>query len=114
MGAITQAMAREAESLGVEITTHPRVSGVMVEEGAVEGVELASGETVNARRVIANVTPYHLFNDLINDAELPDDFRRRMHRTAYGSGTLRMNVALRELPRFAALPEAGPHLSSGM
>jgi phytoene dehydrogenase-like protein len=31
-----------------------------------------------------------------------------------GSGTFRMNVALSELPRFASLPEAGEHLSSGI
>jgi phytoene dehydrogenase-like protein len=37
-----------------------------------------------------------------------------MQRYRSGSGTLRMNVALSQLPRFAALPEPGEHHASGI
>ncbi len=114
MGAITQALAREAESLGVEITTKARVTRVLARDGTASGVELANGETVTARRVVANVTPHHLFQDLVDEVELPEDFRARVQRSQYGSATLRMNVALSELPRFTARPEPGPHLSAGI
>ena len=42
------------------------------------------------------------------------DFRRRIRNFKTGSGTFRMNLALSGLPRFAALPEAGEHLQSGI
>ena len=40
-------------------------------------------------------------------AVLEDDFLGRIRRYRCGSGTLRMNVALAELPRFDCLPGAG-------
>lgn len=114
MGAITQAMAREAERLGVRITTDAPVAEVRVEGGRATGVVLESGETVQARRVAANVDPKLLFGELVDAANQPGDFRRRIERYACGSGTLRMNVALSGLPRFTALPEPGLHLSAGI
>src|SRR5438552_19051155 len=43
MGAITQAMAKEAETRGVEISTGVDVASVRVRPGAVVGVALADG-----------------------------------------------------------------------
>lgn len=114
MGAITQAMSREAERLGVEITTGAAVARVVSRGGEAGGVMLEGGETIRARRVVANVTPGVLFGDLVEKAEQPEDFRDRMARYASGSGTLRMNVALSGLPRFTALPEPGAQLSAGI
>lgn len=114
MGAITQAMTKEAGRLGVEITTGTAVVKVITEGGKAVGVETDAGEAVRARRVIANVNPKLLFGALVDAAHQPEGFRRRMERYVCGSGTLRMNVALSSLPRFAALPEPGPHLSSGI
>ena len=45
---------------------------------------------------------------------LPANFRERMERWRCGSGTFRMNVALSQLPRFTALPEADDHLTAGI
>jgi len=45
---------------------------------------------------------------------LPEDFRARIGAYRMGSGTLRMNVALSQLPRFSALPQAGDHLTAGI
>lgn len=114
MGAITQAMLREAERLGVEVTTGAAVEKVMSDGGRARGVRLAGGREIAARRVIANVNPKLLFGELVDDDQQPADFRGRMARYACGSGTLRMNVALSELPRFTALPEPGPHQSAGI
>src|SRR6185295_9109472 len=44
----------------------------------------------------------------------PPDFVERMRRYKCGSATFRMNVALSALPRFACLPEPGPHHASGI
>ena len=104
MGAITQAMAQECVARGVAIRTSAAVGRVVVESGRATGVELASGETVAARRIVANVNPKLLFERLVAPEHLDADFRARIAGYRCGSGTFRMNVALAELPSFACLP----------
>jgi len=116
MGAITQAMKREAERRGVVITLDSPVARVLVENGRARGIELESGQRLHARAVVANVNPRLLFLDMLAADELPEDFRRRIQHYRCGSGTLRMNVALSELPDFIAQPgsHAQPHHASGI
>ncbi|MEO6388528.1 MAG: NAD(P)/FAD-dependent oxidoreductase [Croceibacterium sp.] len=114
MGAITQIMAKVCGQLGVEISLESPVAQVMVDGGRVAGVRLESGEEIASSRVIANVGPKILYDRMIDPADLPADFRRRMKGFKVGSGTFRMNVALSELPRFACLPEPGEHHQSGI
>jgi len=116
MGAITQAMAKSAAARGVEITTEAAVQSVIVEAGRVSGVSLASGETIGARRVVANVNPKLLFLELMNAADLEPQFIQRMREYRCGSASFRMNVALSELPDFTAVPgkTLQPHHMSGI
>ncbi|MCP1727323.1 phytoene dehydrogenase-like protein [Natronospira proteinivora] len=114
MGAITQAMAREAEALGVRIETQAPVKQVAVEQGRVKGVALEDGRFFPARRVAANVGPKLLYLEMMAPSDLPEDFRHRIEGFRCASGTFRMNVALSELPRFEARPDPGPHLSAGI
>lgn len=114
MGAITQAMAREAEALGVEITLGAPVARVDVTGGGVCGVVLEDGSRVDTRLAVSNLNPKLLFQKLVGKDDVPADFSQRISAYKNGSGTFRMNVALSELPRFSCLPEAGPHLSSGI
>ena len=65
MGAITQAMARECAARGVTLRTSAPVARVVVRDGRAAGVELDSGEVVEARRVVANVNPKLLFERLV-------------------------------------------------
>ncbi|MBM3370964.1 MAG: NAD(P)/FAD-dependent oxidoreductase [Betaproteobacteria bacterium] len=51
---------------------------------------------------------------LLNEADLPEDFRQSMSHYQSESASFRMNVALSCLPRFTAHPEYGPHHSSGI
>ena len=103
MGAITQAMARECERLGVTIRLNAKVARVLTRDGRATGVVLADGEELAARTVAANVGPKLLFNQLVDANDLPEQFRVRMQRFKTGSGVLRMNVALSELPDFCGL-----------
>jgi phytoene dehydrogenase-like protein len=116
MGAITQAMAAECRARGVTLRANAAVARVIVEAGKTAGVELAGGEIVRARCVIANVNPKLLFERLVAPEHLPDDFRARIAGYRCGSGTFRMNVALSALPDFTALPgkHAQPHHASGI
>lgn len=104
MGAITQAMARAASELGVEIRTGCPVAEVLLDNGRACGVETATGERLDARVVVSNLNPRLLYTRLVDPGALPDDFLRRMENWRCGSGTFRMNVALSELPDFSCLP----------
>jgi len=118
MGAITQAMARSAETRGVIIETDASVKKVLVRDGHAYGVVLENGDTIEAKVVISNVNPSLLYNALVDSNELPKDFARRMKHYKNGSGTFRMNVALSELPTFSCLEKqarATPdHLTGGI
>ncbi len=116
MGAITQAMARECIARGVVIRTHAPVRRVIVEQGRAAGVELEDGAAIAARRVVANVNPKLLFEQLVDREHLDADFRTRIDGYRCGSGTFRMNVALSALPDFKCLPGSSvqPHHGSGI
>lgn len=114
MGAITQAMAAEAKQLGVEITCATAVTKVNVTQGRAVGVTLDDGRTLDAQRVIANVTPPRLFLQLLSPSELPDAFVSRMQHYQSGSASFRMNVALSALPRFASHPTPSAHHATGI
>jgi len=114
MGAITQAMVAEAKRLGVDIRLETSVSKVTVESGRATGVVLENGERLSAKRIVSGIHPQLLYGKLIDAALLDADFKRRITGYKSGSGTLRMNVALSELPDFTALPGPGPHLGAGI
>jgi len=114
MGAITQAMKRACEAVGVEIRTNAPVARVLVKKGRAAGVILESGETITADRVVGNLHPQLLYTKLLSPEELDPDFAHRMDNYVSGSGTFRMNVALAELPKFRGMPETGDHLGSGI
>jgi len=114
MGAITQAMAAACTTLGVDIRTDAAVAEVVVEKGRAVGVVTEAGERFDARTVVSNLNPKLLFQKIVDPALLPADFNERIERYRCGSATLRMNVALSELPRFTCLPEPGDHLTGGI
>ena len=116
MGAITQAMRKEAERRGVEISTHCEVAQVCVDLRGAQGVQLADGRILESRCVVSAVNPKLLYTKLVPKHLLDDDFAQRIHNYKCASGTFRMNVALNELPNFSSLPglKAADHHKSGI
>ena len=114
MGAITQAMAREARERGVEIFTEEPVARVLTRDGSAVGVVLGDGSEIAAPRVVANVNPKLLYLQMIDAAALDGDFRQRIGNYRCASATFRINVALDAAPDFACLPGDGDHLRAGI
>ena len=116
MGAITQAMAAEARVRGVEITTGADVARVNVADHAARAAVLADGTEIEARCMVSNLNPRLLYLKLIDERELDADYVARLRNYKCESATLRMNVALAELPDFAVLPgrTAQDHHKSGI
>jgi phytoene dehydrogenase-like protein len=104
MGAVTQAMRRSAESAGCEVRTGARVAHILTRDGRVEGVALESGEELRAPVVVTTVHPKLAFLRLLDPRELPDGFVRDIECWKTRSGTVKINLALSELPDLRARP----------
>jgi len=116
MGAITQAMAKAAVEAGAEIETDAEVEEVLIERDSAVGVALKDGRVVRGRSLAANLNLKLLYTRLLPASSLPPAFLARMRQFKCGSGTFRMNVALSELPSFAARPgkESEAHYGAGI
>jgi phytoene dehydrogenase-like protein len=92
------------------------VREVIVESGRAVGVITEAGDAIRASCVASNLNPKLLYGKLIDPGALAQDFRERIRNWRCGSGTFRMNVALKELPDFAVLPGRTPaeHHTSGI
>jgi phytoene dehydrogenase-like protein len=110
MGGLTQALAAAARDLGAEIRCDAEVTRIVVQDGRALGVALASGDEFYAPVVASNADARVTFLGLLDRNELPEAFVADVERISYASASVKINVALAELPSFRALPgtEAGP------
>jgi phytoene dehydrogenase-like protein len=116
MGAVSEAIAAEARSRGVEITTGADVIAVRVKGGRASSVALRDGTEIEADAVAGAVNPKLLYLKMLEPGTLDADFHSRIERWRCASGSFRMNVALAELPDFNCAPgkNAQPHHSAGI
>jgi phytoene dehydrogenase-like protein len=108
MGGLTQALAKAARDLKVEIRCDAEVSKILTEAGSVRGVALADGTEFLAPVVASNVDAHVTFTRLLDPHILPTDFAEAIGRISYDSASLKINVALDELPDFRACPGVQP------
>jgi phytoene dehydrogenase-like protein len=101
MGAISAAMARAAEAAGAEVRTDAEVDRVAINaSGQAVGVALADGSLIRAQRVVSCAHPITTYLSLIGEERLPGDVVRDVKRYRTRSGSVKLNVALSELPSF--------------
>ncbi|MGA8892352.1 MAG: NAD(P)/FAD-dependent oxidoreductase [Anaeromyxobacteraceae bacterium] len=108
MGRLSEALATAARARGVEIRTGARVARVTVAGGRATGVVLEGGEEIAARRVISNADATVTLLGLVGEAHLPDGIAEAVRAIDYSSASLKVNLALSELPSFTALPGHAP------
>jgi phytoene dehydrogenase-like protein len=104
MGAVAAAIRRSAESAGCRVRTGARVARILTRGGRVEGVALEGGEELRAPVVVTTIHPKLAFLELLEAKELPGDFVRDIERWRTRSGTVKINLALSELPDFRCHP----------
>jgi len=102
MGGLTQALAKAAKSVGVEIRCEAAVKRIVVEKGRAVGVERDDGKVVTAPIVASNADANVTFLRLLEPGSLPAEFVEAIRRIDYASASLKINVALSELPDFSA------------
>jgi len=101
MGGISAAMARAAEAAGAEVRTDAEVDRVAINaSGQAVGVALADGSLIRAQRVVSCAHPITTYLSLIGEERLPGDVVRDVKRYRTRSGSVKLNVALSELPAF--------------
>lgn len=103
MGGLTQAMAKAAQSGGVEIRCNAAVKEITTSNGRVSGVRLESGEEIKSRTIASNVDAHLTFEKMLRPADLPQDFREAVARIDYASASMKINLAVSELPNFTCL-----------
>jgi phytoene dehydrogenase-like protein len=110
MGGVSQALAGAARAAGAEIRAGAAVRRVHVRGGRAAGAELDDGSVVAARRVVSSAHPVTTYRDLVGFEHLPEDVARDVRRLRTRSGSVKVNLALSELPRPAAWDStrAGP------
>src|SRR5262249_20544799 len=108
MGGLTRALAAAARDLGAEVRCDSEVSRILVERGRAAGVVLAGGAEVRAPVVASNADAHVTFTRLLQPSELPPEFLEAVRRIDYSSASLKINVALSELPDFRACPGTQP------
>src|SRR5262249_30456456 len=109
MGGLTRALASVARSLGVDIRCDAEGRQIIVEKGRAPGAVLGDGRDWRAWVVASNADANVTFTRLLPPLQLPPDFLDAVRRISYESASLKINVALSELPDFTAYPGgAGP------
>ena len=73
-------------------------------DGRAQGVVLENGDELRAPVVVTSLHPKRSFLQLLERKELPDDFVRAIEHWKTRSGTVKINVALSELPDFRFAP----------
>ena len=111
MGGLTSAMAKSCEETGVEIRTEAEVASIQVADGKACGIVLSSGEEIATKSVASCVDANLTFDRFLDEKHLPENFLSAVRRIDYASASMKINLAVSELPDFTCLPgnaEVGP------
>ncbi len=103
MGSISKALERVARKKGVEFRTSAEVHKVRVKDGHATGVILENGEEITAKVVLSNADPKRAYLKLVDENDLPVEYRKAIQGIKITSPVMKINMAVSELPRFTAL-----------
>jgi phytoene dehydrogenase-like protein len=107
MGRLTETMADAAREAGCEIRCDAEVERIVTRAGRAVGVRLADGEEIAGRRVVSNADPKRTFLRLCDPDDLPEDFLAKIEAYRCNGTSIKINLAVRELPYVKGLPEGG-------
>ncbi|MFN3938026.1 MAG: phytoene desaturase family protein [Gemmobacter sp.] len=98
-GAAVAAFVRLIEERGGTVRTGADVDRILVRDGRVRGVALASGEEIACTSVLASVAPGQLYDRLLREVNLPED-RAAAARFRHGRGNFQLHYALDRHPEW--------------
>jgi phytoene dehydrogenase-like protein len=106
IGALCDALAKAAAAAGVAIRTAAPVARILVEADRAAGVELESGERIQAAAVISSADPKTTFLQLLGARYLDTGFVRRVNHIRARGLAAKLHLALDCTPQFAGLNAA--------
>ncbi len=112
MGSISRALALSARLSGCEFRTNATVARILVRDGTAYGVALEDGTEYEAPVILSNADPHTTFAKLLEPSDVPDAVRAKLAMWHDEGCSLKLNLALGELPNFACRPgnaEVQPH-----
>jgi phytoene dehydrogenase-like protein len=112
MGTITKELSRLAVQAGVRILTQSPVIHINTHSNTVKGVTLQDGREIKASAVVCNGDPFRMMA-LVGAKKFPEKFEKRIDAMRRDGTTMKVNLALRGLPKFKCLPEnRGQHATT--
>jgi phytoene dehydrogenase-like protein len=107
MGSVSKAIANCAQSHGASIFTNKPIKQILVNgDRKAEGVVLEDGMEIRSQLVLSNATAKVTFIDLLEQSILPADFKASVKAIDYTSPVTKINVAVKQLPNFLAIPNS--------
>ena len=104
MGTVTATLARLAEEAGATIVTGRAVTSIEISDGGVRGVVIGEGEVIATENVVAATDPFRL-RQLAGASKLPVGINEKLDGWKHYGTTMKVNLALTDLPTFSCLPE---------
>lgn len=103
MGRLGDALLSSAQAQGVEIRLGEAVSRIVKTNTRVTGVELSSGEVVEAAVVVSSTDPTTTYRDLLGYRNIEAGQARRVEQYRTRSGTGKLHLALSGRPSFTGV-----------
>jgi phytoene dehydrogenase-like protein len=103
VGAICRALAAAAQGYGAELRANTGALRVVVKDDVATGVQLNTGEVIDAAQVISDYDARQTFTQLVAPPQLEPEFNRAVQHIRYNGAVARINLALRELPSFTGI-----------
>ena len=104
MGSVSRAIALAARSAGCAFRTNAHVARILVRDGRAFGVALDDGTEFEAPVVLSGADPIATFGEMLEPHDVPEAIAERLATWRIEGCSLKLNLALGELPDFIARP----------
>jgi phytoene dehydrogenase-like protein len=113
-GKLAETLADVVRRRGGSVRLKSPVKRILVEHGRAAGVELVSGEKLEAAAVISNADYKRTFLDLVDAAYLPSDFRTQVAAIEPACSAFRVHLAVDLVPNVRPVQNIKPAAGMGV
>ena len=110
MGAVSRAIALAARKAGAQFRTGAPVARILVRDGRAYGVALDDGTEFESDTILSNAHPSVTFGELLAASDVPPAIASKLKTWRSEGVSLKLNLALGELPDFKARPGVAPQM----
>ena len=114
MGEVTGFMADAAREAGAEIRCEAEVERIGTTDGRATQVLLADGTELTAGVVLSNADPKRTFEQLVAESDLPDAYISAIRAYRCNGTSIKINLAVSELPMATGVDADVPYHSGVM